>query len=248
MARRLSFLLLAVTVFCASCAGNRATANKAAYHFQMGQTLYAENNITGALVEFTEAEKLSPRDPQLLNYLGLSYYRKGRFELAEGKYRQALELRPTYSEARNNLGVNYLDMKRWDDAAREFRLVLDDIFFNAQEDVQINLGLAYLGKGDLEQALAVLRGVVAKNPATPRGRLSLGRVYFAMERTELAAAEFQKALEINRSYANAYYNLALARVKLKETAAARTAFKEVIRIAPDSEIGQLSREHLDALK
>ncbi|MBJ6723210.1 tetratricopeptide repeat protein [Geomesophilobacter sediminis] len=248
MARRLPYLLLAVTILCSSCATSRATANKAAYHFQMGQSLYAENNITGALAEFAEAEKLTPRDPELLNYLGLSYYRKGRFDLAVEKYRAALEIKPTYSEVRNNLGVDYLDMKRWDDAIREFQKVLDDIFFTGQEDVQINLGLAYLGKGEFDQALTVLRPVVAKNPGNPRGRLSLGRVYFAMEKTELAAAEFQKALESNPSYANAYYNLALARVKLKDSAGARAAFKEVIRLAPDSEIGQLSREYLDALK
>ena len=53
---------------------------------------------------------------------------------------------------------------------------------------------------------------------------------------------------MNGSYANAYFNLGLAQVKLKESAAARRAFQEVIRIAPDSEIGQLSREYLDLLK
>ncbi len=42
--------------------------------------------------------------------------------------------------------------------------------------------------------------------------------------------------------------LALAQVKLKDSAAAKRAFRDVIRIAPDSEIGQLSREYLDLLK
>jgi len=41
---------------------------------------------------------------------------------------------------------------------------------------------------------------------------------------------------------------AAAQMKLKDGAAAKRAFKEVIRIAPDSEIGQLSREYLEQLK
>lgn len=222
--------------------------NRATYHYQMGQSFYAENNFTGALQEFSEAEKLTPKDPTLLNDLGLAYFRKGRYDLAEAKYLKAIKLRPGYSEARNNLGVNYLELKRWDDAIAQFKLVQEDIFYQGQESALINLGLAYLGKGDYQQALAVLRGAVGRNPSDPRIRLHLGRVYFAMDRTELAVAEYKKALELNGSYASAYYHLGLAQVKLQDSRAARGAFKEVIRIAPDSEIGQLSREYLDLLK
>jgi type IV pilus assembly protein PilF len=89
---------------------------------------------------------------------------------------------------------------------------------------------------------------VGKSPADPRARVYLGRVYFAMDKPELAVGEFRKALQLNNSYANAHYYLALAQVKLKDGAAAKSSFREVLRIAPDSEIGQLSREYLDLLK
>ena len=36
-------------------------------------------------------------------------------------------------------------------------------------------------------------------------------------------------------------------MRSKDNLAAVSAFKEVLRIAPDAEIGQLSREHLDML-
>jgi type IV pilus assembly protein PilF len=245
---RLLMLLFAVTLLCSGCALNQATKNKSLYHYQMGQSFYAESNFTGALVEFSEAEKLTPRDPSLLNDLGLTYFRKGRYDLAEVKYLKALAIKPQFSEARNNLGVNYLEMKRWDDAISQFKVVQEDIFYQGQENTAINMGLACLGKGDNQQALALLRAAVGKNPSDPRTRLHLGRVYFALDKTELAVGEYRKALELNGSYANAYFNLALAQVKLKESAGAKRAFKEVIRIAPDSEIGQLSREYLDLLK
>ncbi|HBG07749.1 MAG: hypothetical protein A2075_10590 [Geobacteraceae bacterium GWC2_58_44] len=248
MPRPIPFMLALTLLFASGCALSEAQKNRFVYHYQMGQSFYAENNFTGALQEFTEAEKLTPEDPALLNHLGLTYFRKGHYDLAERKYLVALELKPGYSEARNNLGVNYLEMKRWDDAIAQFKLVQDDIFYQGQEGAHINLGLAYLGKGEYQQALAVLRGAVGRNGGDPRTRIHLGRVYFALDRTELAVEEYKKALELNGSYANAYYYLALAKVKLKEPGAARSAFKEVVRIAPDSEIGQLSREYLDLLK
>lgn len=245
---RLRVSLLAVVLLATGCSMNQASKNKSLYHYQMGQSFYAENNFTAALIEYSEAEKLTPKNPALLNDLGLAYFRKGRYDLAEAKYLRALELKPEYSEARNNLGVNYLEMKRWDDAIAQFKRIQDDIFYQGQDNAATNLGLAYLGKGEHEQALALLRNAVSKNPADPRSRVYLGRVYFALDKPDLAVGEYRKALQLNGSYASAHYYLALAQVKLKDGAAAKRAFKEVIRIAPDSEIGQLSREYLDLLK
>ena len=249
MLRPTHFTLTILSLLLASgCALNQAQKNSAAYHYQMGQSFYAEKNFSGALQEYSEAEKLTPKDPVLLNDLGLAYFRKGHFDLAETKYLKALDIKPEYSEARNNLGVNYLEMKRWDDAIAQFKLVQNDIFYQGQDGATINMGLAYLGKGDYQQALSVLRPEVARTPTDARARVQLGRVYFAMGRTELAVEEYKKALKLNGSYANGHYYLALAQLKLKEVTEARSSFKAVVRIAPDSEIGQLSREYLDLLK
>lgn len=240
--------LLSIYLLNAGCAMSETAKKNASYHFQMGLSYLGENNVTGALVELTEAEKLNPDDPELLNYLGLAYFRKNKFELAEQKYLKALELKPGYSEARNNLGVDYLEMKRWDDAIHLLKMVTEDIFYQNQETAGINLGLAYFGKGDYPKALSVLRSVVAGNPRDPRARVNLGKVYFALDKVELAINEFSRAVELNRDYANAHYNLGLASLKTKDNRGAAAAFREVIRIAPDSEIGQLSREYMDLLK
>lgn len=248
MSRPIPFMLAALLLLATGCALSQGEKNRSIYHYQMGQSFYAENNYTGALLELTEAEKLTPEDPELLNLLGLTYFRKGHYDLAEAKYLKALDERPGYSEARNNLGVNYLEMKRWDEAIAQFKLVQDDIFYQGQDGAAINLGLAYLGNGDYQQALSVLRAAVGKNSSDPRARLNLGRVYFALEKTEIAIEEYQKALRLHGTYASAHYHMGLAQMKLKDADAARSAFQEVVRIAPDSEIGQLSREYLDLLK
>lgn len=239
---------LALFLLPSGCTHGEAARNQASYHYQMGLSYLGENNITAALVALTEAEKLNPDDPELLNYLGLAYYRKNKFELAEQKYLKALALKPTYSEARNNLGVNYLEMKRWDDAIYNFKLVNDDIFYVDHQSAGINLALAYLGKGDFSKALALLRTLVSSNPRDPRARLNLGKVYLAMEKIELAKLEFIKATELNQDYANAHFYLGMAYMKGNNNQAAIASFREVLRIAPDSEIGQMSREYIDSLK
>ncbi len=241
-------MLLTTVCLTSACTLSEEARKKESYHYQMGLSYLGEDNITGALVELTEAEKIVPDNPELLNYLGMAYFRKNKFDIAEQKYLKALKLRPVYSEARNNLGVNYLEMKRWDDAIQQLKIVSEDIFYQNQEAATINLGLAYFGKGDYQEALSIFRTALTTNPVDPRLWLNLGRVYFALDKTDLAITEYKKAAEIQKDYANAYYYLGLAYVKVKDNNPASAAFKDVLRIAPDSEIGLLSREYLDMLK
>lgn len=241
-------VMLFALVLSSGCAAMEASRKKASYHYQMGLSFLVEGNYTRALIELTEAEKITPDDPVLLNYLGQAYFFKKRFDLAVTKYQRAVELRPTYSEARNNLGAAYLELQQWDNAIKQLTLVHNDIFYQNHDTAAMNLALAYYGKGDYETALSLLRPVIAANPRSPVARMNIGRVYFADDKVGLAIQEFKKSIELNREYAKAHYNLALAYLKFQDFSAAKSEFLEVVRIEPDSELGQLSKEHLLMLR
>jgi len=244
------FLLLlpAVTACVTSHNSQAVKPDPTAYHYQMGLSFLGERNYTSALVELTEAEKLDPENPDILYNLGMAYIGKKRPDLAEQRLQKAIMLKPDNSAARNDLGVAYLDLKRWDNAIQQFKIAKDDIFYENSENAAINLGLAYLGKGDYTHALEELRVVVNENPRKLEARLSLGRVYFAMDKADQAITEYKKALEIYRDYGDAHYYLALAYLKLQNTEAARAAFNEVVRIKPNSELGHSALGYLELLK
>ena len=245
MSRVIAGFLLLLISGCVSHTGNH---NPAAYHYQMGLSFLGDRNFTAALVELTEAEKLDPDNPDVLYSLGQAYVGKRRPDLAEPRLVKAITIKPNYSIARNDLGVAYLDLKRWDSAIQQFKIVKDDIFYANNENATINLGLAYLGKGDYPKALEELRSVATGNPRNPVIRLSIGRVWFAMDKTDKAVAEFNKAIEIYHDYGAAHYYLGLAYLKMEKHPAARSAFKEVIRLIPDTDMGRSSLEYLDLLK
>jgi Tfp pilus assembly protein PilF len=240
-------VLVVVGGMLAGCMG-AASQKQASYHYQMGLSYLGENNVTSALVEFTKAEKIDADNHELMNYLGVVYFRKNKLDISESKYLRAIALKPDYSDARNNLGVTYLEMKRWDDAIYQLKLVTEDIFYQNQAAAGINLALAYYGKGDFNQALAILRSLLVNYPADPVVRFTMGKVYYAMDKMDLAVGEYRKAIDMYGDYAQAHYHLALATVKLGDNRGAAKSFREVVRIAPDSEIGQLSREYLELLK
>jgi len=249
MKQLIVFILLLALVGCATSHDKQLGKNNpAAYHYQMGLSYLGERNYTSALVELTEAEKLDPDNPEVLYNLGMAYIGKRRPDLAEQRLQKAIMLKPTYSAARNDLGVAYLELKRWDNAIQQFKIVKDDLFYENNENATINLGLAYLGKGDYPKALEELRAAAAGNPRNPVIHLSLGRVWFAMDKTDQAIVEYRKALEIYKDYAAAYYHLGLAQLKLNNQEAAKSAFKEVLRIMPDSDLGRSSLGYLELLK
>lgn len=246
----IAVLLLLLTVSgCVSGRGqNNPKPNPASYHYQMGLSYLGERNYSSALFELTEAEKLDPENPDVLYNLGLAFIGKKRPDLAEAKLLKAILLKANFSVARNDLGVAYLDLKRWDGAIQQFKIVKEDLFYDNNENASINLGLAYLGKGDYPKALEELQAVGTLNPRNPVVHLSLGRVWFAMDKNEQAIAEYTKALEIYRDYGAAYFYLGQAQLKLNRINAARASFKEAVRFIPDSEPGRAALGYLELLK
>lgn len=245
----ITLLLLLCIAGCASGRDQQfGKSDPAKYHYQMGLSYLGERNYTAALIELTEAEKLDPDNPDLLYNLGLAYMGKRRPDLAEQRLQKAIMLKPNNSTARNDLGVAYLELKRWDSAIQQFKIVKDDIFYDNCENACINLGLAYLGKGDYPKALEELRTVAAGSSRNPFIHLSLGRVLFAMEKTEQAITEYKKALALYNEFGAAHYFIGLAYLKLNNVAAARASFKEAVRIMPDTDLGRSSLEYLDLLK
>lgn len=242
------FACVLLLMLVAGCMTSSRTRKEASYHFQMGVSYLHERNYTAALNELTEAEKLNPDDPEVIFNLGLAYYFKNQYHAAEQRFLRAVELRKEFAQARNYLGDTYLRMKRWDDAIAQFTIVSQDLFSTDQENAGLNLGLAYLGKGDTAMALSLLRPRVAANPQNPVGHLFLGRAYFADDKVTLAIEQYREALRIVPDYAEAQYYLGLACRKANKPDEARIAFREVVRLSPYSELGQLSKEQLDALK
>lgn len=248
------YLILAFFVFAlaSGCVSGRGQSdpkrNQASYHYKMGLSYIGERNFSSALFELTEAEKLDPDNPDVLYNLGLAFIGKRRPDLAEAKLLKAILLKPNFSVARNDLGVAYLDLKRWENAIQQFKIVKDDLFYDNSENASINLGLAYLGKGEHAKALEELQAVAALNPRNPVVRLSLGRVWFAMDKCEQAMAEYSKALEIYSDYGAAHYYLGQAQLKLNKIEASRASFKEAARLIPESDLGRAALGYLELIK
>jgi tetratricopeptide (TPR) repeat protein len=78
-----------------------------------------------AYKKLLEANKLESRNPDILNYLGFTLRKAGKFEQAEKYYLQGLEIKPDHNGINEYLGELYVKTKRIN-LAKERLAVLKD--------------------------------------------------------------------------------------------------------------------------
>jgi uncharacterized protein (AIM24 family) len=107
-------------------------------HFNKGKELYDGRRYDDAERELEEAYLLRPRDPRVLNLLGLVYFKQEKLEKAEEVYRKLVAESPEAHTLHYNLGLICFKLNRMEDAEFSFLKALE----LARDNAKINF---YLG-------------------------------------------------------------------------------------------------------
>lgn len=107
-------------------------------HFNKGREAYDAKHYDDAARELEEAYLLRPRDPKVLNLLGLVYFKQERFEKAEEVYRKLISDSPEAHTLHYNLGLIHFKLNRLEES--------ESAFIKAQELTEENPKISfYLG-------------------------------------------------------------------------------------------------------
>ncbi len=169
-----------------------------------------------AIVLYKRILMLNPDHISARFSLGRLQYETGLFDAAEGTYRDLISREPSHWMALNNLGLVLLDRDQPTAALsplrRAHRLKPDD------PGVTHNLGRALSAKGQHERALRFYDKALVlwgeDDLAAVRLHFDRGNALFALERFELAAKAYRRALELDPGYAPAQLNLGAALANL----------------------------------
>jgi Tfp pilus assembly protein PilF len=200
-----------------------------------------------AIKELNDAVKLEPMNAEFHSTLAFAYHYEGRYQFALTHYAKALELAPGYAEAHVNLAALYLDLARWDDAVTQGREALKIPTYQSPEKAYNNIGLAYMGKGDLISARRAFRDALAFHDNFPEAHRNLGTIYFQQGHVEDAIREFREALRLRPNYAEALVDLGVAYLERGSKAEAVAQFQKVIQLDPESELAELAKWYLGTL-
>ena len=90
-----------------------------------GKEELALKRYNSAYEKLLEAHKVESRNPDILNYLGFTLRKAGKYEQAEKYYLQGLEIKPDHNGINEYLGELYVQIQRMD-LAKERLAVLKD--------------------------------------------------------------------------------------------------------------------------
>jgi type IV pilus assembly protein PilF len=238
-----------IIVIFSGCANVELRQEQAQLHLRIGTSLLIKGRYPQALAELLEAENLDGSDAVIQNNLGLAYFVRHEYDIAETHIKKAIEANPKYSDAKNNLGRVYIELARYDDAIRELNLVTKDLTYPNPEKAYVNLGLAYLKKGDSQTSQGMFKKSIEANSRFCPGYNYYGQSLFQQQKYELAIDAFESALKLcNNSYDEAHYYSALSYFKIGEKEKAQARFQEVIKLYPSSEYAAKSKAMLKIIR
>ena len=182
--------------------------------------------------------------------LGLDLYSKNEHQKAIEAFKKAIELDPSQAESYFQIGSILADKVKSRDEAIHY---LQEGLKILPEDSVARSLLAVLYRQDhrYNDSIAESQKAVALSPQNPAFHLVLGMTFAEAQRHEEAIAELQEALHLRRSYAIAYYHLAISQESTNNKRGAQQSWQAFLRLADTgsgtSEQAQTAREHLARL-
>lgn len=242
--------ILAAAILLAGCATSRQDRERAASHVTIGSAYLRSGQFSPALRAFLTAQRLSPDDPEIRYYTGLSYYGSGLKEEARREFEVALSIKPDYSEAHIYLGRIYLEERSYDRAIAAFDRALSNMLYETPAIALNNIGWAYYKKGDPGTAITKYEEALRREPNTvirPIIEQNRGIAYLAVHNIDRAIYHLQKSVDSAPGRADARYWLGISYLEGDAVAKAIRELHRAVEIDPESEFGLKAREKLDAL-
>ena len=177
-----------------------------------GDIFMARKMYREAIEAFREG---SPKDPVLLNKIGIGHHQLMELDQARKSYEQAIKAKPTYVEALNNLGTVYYAKKNPRRAITWYNRALKIAPEETRSaSIYMNLGTAYFARKRYEDATKAYQTAMRLDPEVferhsnygvmleersveERGKYHfyLAKLYAKGGRNELALQYLRKALE-----------------------------------------------------
>ena len=158
----------------------------------LGVGYLEQGRVEEALERFQRAIAFDPRSASAYTSLGVLYEQISRPDLAEKNYAKAVQLEPRKGAVHNNFGQFLCRVGRYEQADAEFKVALNDPFYDTPAIAATNAGKCARASGQNEQAEKYLRLALSKNPNAAEVYLPLASVLHQRGQSMNARAFLQR--------------------------------------------------------
>ncbi len=196
----MKYILLIASIIslsaCQSDASKRLdedATKRAHLHYQLGLDALHKGTVPKAFEELYISDKIKPNQPDTLDAIAYAWRLRGDNKKAEQFYKKAIKA-DAGSSTYNNYGSLLNELGKYDDAIKNLTIALEDPRYRNQSLVFVNLGDAYMGKGNLEEAVKAYRKAKLLSPAWTYPELREAAAYTTFHRPNYAQALYETIL------------------------------------------------------
>jgi tetratricopeptide (TPR) repeat protein len=169
----------------------RLDPNSARFHYFLGLSLYSSGRVGASVTELRRSIELDPHDLRPHLALGVAFHQLGRAADAEAEWETALAIDPNSVTALDWLAKERISDGQFGAAIELLSAAPPD------EDLTLDLALAYSQSGEFDKAAQTLTDALAKTPGETRLSTALATVYVQSHR-------YQDATNLIRATLNAH--------------------------------------------
>ncbi|XP_057693807.1 protein O-mannosyl-transferase TMTC3 isoform X2 [Corythoichthys intestinalis] len=189
----------------------KVNKNNAKLWNNVGHALENQNNYAKALRYFLQATSVQPDDIGAHMNVGRTYKNLNKSKEAEDAYLVAKSLMPQIIPGKKyatRVAPNHLN-----------------VYINLANLIRAN-------ESRLEEADQLYRQAISMRPDFKQAYISRGELLLKMNKLTEARDAYLRALELDRSNADLWYNLAIVHIEMKEPSEALRNFEQALQLSP----------------
>ena len=196
----------------------------------------------------SDVEKKADAEMRVAFNNGMTAMKAQNYDEAIKQFQLAVQKDATESAIFGNLGLAYLRTRKYDDAAAAFRKSL--ALNPGDAGVHASLSLALSESGKLGEAQQEVEEVAKLDPAKAgQGYYNLGAILLERGKSKEGVELFKKSIELDPTYALAYYQLGLAYFGSPDTIPlAIPALEKYLQLQPNGQNAEAAKQLLAAAK
>ncbi|XP_068951224.1 protein O-mannosyl-transferase TMTC3 [Petaurus breviceps papuanus] len=198
---------------------------------------------------FMSALKVNKNNAKLWNNVGHALENEKNFERALKYFLQATHVQPDDIGAHMNVGRTYKNLNRTKEAEESYMIaksLMPQIIPGkkyaariAPNHLNVYINLANLIRANesrLEEADQLYRQAISMRPDFKQAYISRGELLLKMNKPLKAKESYLRALDLDRSNADLWYNLAIVNIELKESTEALRNFDRALKMNPNHKL------------
>jgi tetratricopeptide (TPR) repeat protein len=127
-----------------------------------GDILMARKEYMAAITAYIKILETDPKNPQLLNKVGVALQQLGDLNRAERYYKKSIHVDKNFASAINNYGTVEYEKKHFGKAITLYNKALE--YHTEKATLYSNLGYAYFGNKEYPQAMSAFAQALALDP------------------------------------------------------------------------------------